>query len=139
MISELPLDAEEIFVEWVTTEGGIGVTAFTDKRGLPFIGLYPINGTGQPNGLPCRFRRGRLMVDVVIGFKNRTPLVIFIDVEVNKRGLSLIVCLPSDIGETGYQRTYFAPWGSNPPRYGFTVIPASIHRPVHSYPGKGDL
>jgi hypothetical protein len=128
-----PLDAGEIYVEWVTTEGGIGVTAFTDEKGLPFIGLYPLNRMGRPNGLPCWFRRSRFMSDIVIGFRERTPIVVFIDVEVSERGLSLIVCVPFDTSRR-YERHTFAPWGSKSPCYGFIAFPSNSNWPINPFP-----
>jgi hypothetical protein len=133
MTPPLPLDAPEIFVEWVTVEGGIGVTAFTDDKGRPFIGLYPLNRMGSPNGLPILFRRRRLMTDVAIGFRGREPLVIFIDVEVSERGLSLIVCIPAT-DTLRYERHTFARWGSDRPRYGFLACPVNSNWPVLPFP-----
>ena len=131
---QLPLAASEIFADWVTDEGGVGVIALTDETRLPYIGLYPITWTGQVGGLPCWFQKSRLMSDIVIGFRKREPLVIFIDVEVNRRGLSLIACAPPDIAPRGYQRHVFTPWGSEPPRYGYAILPANSNWPFPPLP-----
>jgi hypothetical protein len=134
MRPQFPLDAADIFVEWVTTEGGIGVVAFTDEAGLPYIGLYPLNRMGRPNGLPCWFQRSRLMSDVAVGFRNGTPIVVFIDVEVSTRGVSLIVCVPCSKVPYGYHRRMSAKWGSGSPRYGFVVFPANSNWPSLPFP-----
>jgi len=134
-----PLNAPEIFVEWVTREGGIGVSAFTDEKGLPFLGLSPLNRMGTPNGLPCWFRRSRLMSDIAVGFRAKHPIVINIDVEVTGRGLKVVLCLPTDIAPAGYyERHLFSPWGSDPPRYGFTVIPSNSNWPINPFPWGDD-
>lgn len=135
-MNPLPPNSGHIYVEWVRTEGGIGVSAFTDDQGQPFIGLYPLNRMGSPNGLPCWFRRGRFMSDIVIGFRDRQPIVIYIDVEVSERGLSLIVGVPFQ-GEFRYHRHSFAPWDSPQPRYGFIAGPANSNWPVIPMPLEG--
>jgi hypothetical protein len=134
MSNQLPLDAEEIHIKWRIDEGGIGVTAYTDEAGLPYIGLYPLNWEGQPTGLPVRFQRRRLMADVVAGFLKRKPIVVFIDAEATARGLELTTDPPPVIVARGYERHKFSSWGSEAPRYAMIVHPANSNWPIIPYP-----
>ncbi len=68
MMKPIPLNAPEIFVEWRKGECGLGITAFTDEAGRPFIGLYPLNWDGTAIGAPVYFQRSRLMADIMVGF-----------------------------------------------------------------------
>jgi len=129
----LPVSADDIQVEWVTTEVGISATAFTDDDGVGFIGLCPLNRMGSPNGLPCWFRRTHLKDNIVIGYRDRKPIVVLVDVEASKHGLSLSVVVLLDNG-CQYESHSFSEWGSERPRYGFTVGPANSNWPVNPFP-----
>jgi hypothetical protein len=118
MASLLPLCASPIHVTWRLAEGGIGVTASTDVLGLPYIGLYHLTGQGQPSEHALRFQRQRLMANIVVGTKNRVPLVVFIDAEITLRGLSLRVTVPHTVNLREYTRQVSAQWDSAPPSYG---------------------
>lgn len=113
----LPANAGDIFLEWTTSEGGFGVTAFTDREALPYVGLYPLNRAGKPCGMPIRLRRCRIMGEVVVGFEDDRPLAVFVDIEVSARGLSLIICVPFKTPNP-MPRSLFAPWGGPPPSFG---------------------
>jgi len=130
----LPFGVRDAYVEWTTAEGGLGVVAFTDDVGLPFIGLYPLNRMGHPNGLPCWFQRSRLMSDMAIGFRNGEPVVIFIDAEVSDWGISLIVYMPRSNAPYLLERRLSARWGSMPPRLGFSTCPANSNWLTFPYP-----
>jgi hypothetical protein len=118
MVMPLPLNALEIFVEWRLDNHGLGVTAFTDEAGLPYIGLYPLDWSGIPTGLPTYFQRRRLMADVVVGFVWGQPIVVFIDAEVTVRGLDLRLCLPVLLTpQGGYPRHLSARWGDPAPKF----------------------
>ena len=120
MAVHLPLKAKRIGVEWKTREGGIGITAATDAKGTPLMGLYTINRLDQPNGWPCLLPRLRLMTDIVIGFEENIAIKIYIDAWVTERGVELIVCPPSYIVARGrYDRMHIARWGSKPPERDF--------------------
>ena len=133
MMAQLPLNADKIFVDWATDEGGICVSAFTDDKGIPFIGIHPLNRMGKPNGLPCWFRRKHLMTDFVVGFRGWAPIVIYMDIEVSEHGISLILSSPFDAPHR-YQCHLSAPWGSEPPCYGFTTVPSNSNWPILSFP-----
>ncbi len=120
MNDDLPTNAHDIFVEWSTKEGGIGVIAFTDQLSLPYIGIYGLNRIGRPNGLPCWLQRKTLLSDMMIGFQKETPLVISVDIEVSSRGLSLFIL--GSYPTPRFKRHTFALWNSERPRYGFTVL-----------------
>ena len=133
MTRPLPLNALEIYVEWRLEDYGLGVTAFTDEAGLPYIGLYPIDWEGCPTGLPTYFQRTRLMADIVVGFIWTKPAVIFIDAEVTTRGLDLTLCLPLYLsGKEDYTRHLSAKWNSPAPT--FYAFPANSNWPVNPKP-----
>lgn len=139
MIEQLPLDAEEIFAEWTTCEGGVCVSVFTDEKGDPFMGIHPLNRMGKPNGLPVWFQRRRLISDIAVGFRGKMPLVVHIDAEVTSKGLHLAVRLPiSSDPARGFGRHLFSPWGSGSPAYGFAAVPANSNWPVKPFPGQED-
>jgi len=128
MSFQLPLDADEIHIKWQINEGGIGLTAFTDNAGLPYIGLYPLNSLGDATGLPVRFQRRRLMANIVAGFAQREPIVVFIDATTTPRGLELTVCPPLLIARRGYERHTFVAWDSDAPRYVMSVHPVNSNK-----------
>jgi len=129
----LPIGADDIQVEWVTTEGGVSATAFTDNEGIAYIGLCPLNRMGSPNGLPCWFRCAQLKEDIVVGYRGQKPIVISVDVEASKHGLNLSVVVPLDNG-CQYESHSFSEWGSERPRYGFMAGPANSNWPVNPFP-----
>jgi hypothetical protein len=125
MTPTLPLDAGEIYVHWRIDGGGIGVTAFTDEGGNPYIGFYPLNWNGDPCGPPLYFQRMRLMADIVVGFTSRKPVVVFVDAEVNQRGLQVRLSEPLYLTRFGYPRHISARWGDPPPMHRLTLYPAN--------------
>ncbi len=134
MTPTFPIDAEEIHIKWQIEGGGLGVTAFTDEAGLPYIGLYPLNWAGEPTGLPSRFQRIRLMADVVVGFVERKPIVVFIDAEVTQRGLELRLCLPLHMAKLGHPRYLSARWGGEKPIYRMRIFPANTNWVINPSP-----
>ena len=133
MTTVLPTHAEVIYAEWVTREGGVSVVAFTDSKRNPFIGVSPLNRMGKPNGLPCWMRRSRFASDLVIGFRDETPIIIRIYARVNGLGLELTVRTPRDI--TGsFEHMTFTPWGSDTPSFGFGATQAAEHWPANPFP-----
>ncbi|MDR3560895.1 MAG: hypothetical protein P4N59_05580 [Negativicutes bacterium] len=126
-----PSRASDIYVEWVTTEGGIGVSAFLEANGQFVIGIYPLSHIGHPSGLPSWFRQNRLVSDVTVGYRDQKPLVIPVDIEVTARGISLIVAVP--FMDTAFPRFLSAQWGSKPPRY-FRTCPVNSNWPVMPSP-----
>jgi len=130
MRPSFPFNAEEIHLTWPIKEGGLGVTASTDDAGNPYIGLYSLNSRGEPTGWPSRFRRARLMANVVAGFMEQKPITVFIDAEVTMRGLGLTVSPPPFIVVRGYERHKFMSWDSEAPRYAMAVSPVNSNWPL---------
>jgi hypothetical protein len=119
----LPLSADPISVEWLTREGGIRAVAWTDEKGIPFLGIFTLNRMGQPNGLPCWFRRQRFSSDVVIGFSDEKPVIIRVCAHVQSWGLVVDLHLSRYVTKTfRYRRRLFTPWHkSPPPSFGFRM------------------
>ena len=132
-VAIFPAHAEVIYAEWVTREGGVCVYAFTDAKRDPFIGVSPLNRMGRPNGLPCWMRRSRFASDLVIGFRNETPIIIRIYVKVYGLGLELIVRQPREL-RGHYERKVFKPWDSEPPSMGFGATQVAEHWPNNMFP-----
>ncbi len=128
IMSPLPLHAQDIFVEWPIEGGGIGVTAYTDEAGLPYIGFYPLNWEGKSVGKSFDFQRSRLMSPVVAGFIGRKPIVVSIDAEITAHGLSAWFCVPVYMAPKNYPHHLSAPWGSEAPRYRMIFNPANIEQ-----------
>lgn len=105
-----PLSAPEISVEWHKEECGLGVTAYTDEAGLPYIGLYQLDFEGIPCGQPIYFQRQRLMADVLIGLNNLKPVVVYIDADISARGLDVRLCLPLGVIGQKEPRHLWAHW-----------------------------
>ena len=133
MTVALPLDASEIYVHWRIDGGGIGVTAFTDEAGDPYIGFYPLNWNGDPCGPPLYFRRMRLMADIVVGFTSQKPVVVFVDAEITTRGLQVRVDQPLCMAHLGYPRHISARWGDPPPMHRMTLYPANTNWVINPY------
>ncbi len=116
-MTQLPLSASEIFVEWYKSECGIGVTAFTDGTRLPYIGLYPLDFEDCAAGLPVYFQRSRLMTPLVVGFLSSKPAVLFLDAEVTGRGLNVRLVITSCIEGKLTSRRLWAGWGEAAPKF----------------------
>jgi hypothetical protein len=126
MDRNLPKGEEPVFVEWTARVGGVRVSAWTDKKGNPYIGAFALNRLGKPSGLPCWLRRGSFESDIVIGFEDDSnPIILGIDTWLSERGLHLIVYLPNDLIMGGGlpRRELFAPWGDPAPTLGFIIKP----------------
>jgi|GEM_PF-4631325 len=108
--SSFPLAAEKIGLEWPIEEGGIGITARTDETGQPYIGLYPLDPTGQPAGECCEFPRSRLMIDVVAGYRRGQAIVVYLHADVTERGLDMRVIMPVYMARRGYPHRLSASW-----------------------------
>ncbi|MGB9152203.1 MAG: hypothetical protein WCD70_03845 [Alphaproteobacteria bacterium] len=124
MTTALPLDAGEIYVHWRIEGGGIGVTAFTDEAGDPYIGLCPLNWNGDPCGPPLYLQRMRLMADIVVGFMSRKPVVVFVDAEITSHGLQVRISEPPHLTRFGHPRHISARWGDPPPTHRMILYPA---------------
>ena len=122
-VSQLPLDATEIYVNWRIDGGGIGVTAFTDEAGEPYLGIRALDWDGNPCGFPIYFRRTRLMADIVVGFVSRKPVVVFIDMELDGWGLRVRLNQPTTMQALGYPRHLSARWGGHPPTHRLLLYP----------------
>jgi hypothetical protein len=94
MIPRLPLNAREIYVTWWTAGGGVGITAYTDEAGLPYIGLYPIDEDAEPSIKPFYFQRSQLISNIVVSHTDNQPSVAFIDIEVTQKGLEVKLIPP---------------------------------------------
>jgi len=129
MSEQLPLNADDIGLLWPIEEGGFGITASTDEAGLPYIGLYTLNRLGDPMSPPLHFQHQRLMCRLIAGYIRRHPIVVFIDAEVSCRGLNVRFTPPTIIKQRGYKNLKFAAWGSEAPRYHFTIFPANSNKP----------
>ena len=131
MRGPLPLGAEDIDLKWHIEEGGIGLTACTDQKGLPYIGVYLLNRLGNSMGAPLSLQHDRLMIRVVAGYVRRHPIVVFIDAEITAKGLEARYEPPDFVVARGYERHKFAAWGSEAPCYRLTVHPANSNWPVY--------
>ena len=112
---ELPVNAEEIYVDYHVKEGGVGITAFTDDAGQPYLGIRVLNWEGNPCGPPVYFRRTRLMAEIVVGVVAKCPVVAFIDAEIDRSGLRVRLSPPPSTHTGMPQRHLSALWGSGPP------------------------
>jgi hypothetical protein len=121
MIALFPRNAEPVSVEWLTREGGVRAVAWTNERGVPFLGVFTLNRLGQPNGLPCWYRRSRFLSDIVIGFNGEKPVIVRLYVRVRSWGLEATIRLTRYATQTyQYHRNLFAPWHTSPPpSFGF--------------------
>jgi hypothetical protein len=136
MIPTVPLNAGEIGIEWPISEGGIGVTARTDRTGLPYIGLYPLSPMGLPAGQPTVFARDRLLVSVVAGYSQmRIPITVFIDVEITRQGMTLRINMPVRLMRLGYERYLKTTWGKPSPR--ICNFPSNSNWAVPPWPEDG--
>ncbi len=129
----IPINAGEIYVHWRIDGGGIGVTAFTDETGKPYIGLYPLNWNGDACGPPVYLQRMRFMADIVVGFMSHMPVVVFIDAEIDGWGLRVRLEQPRYIAAGEYPRHISARWGESPPRHRLLLNPANSNGPYPFY------
>ena len=107
----LPLNAEEICLEWPIEEGGFGVTARTDPTGQPIIGIYGLDPERKVPGPESRYGYDHLMIRVVAGVDEQDrAIIVFADIHVTADGLALRVLVPSYLISHGYDRYLFAPW-----------------------------
>lgn len=107
-----PLNASEIFVEWKQDECGLGITAYTDEAGLPYIGLYPLDFEGLPCGQPVYFQRSRLITNILVGLAQMKPVIVFIDADISLRGLDARLCIPASLGGPNLSHLW-AHWKQN--------------------------
>jgi len=139
--SSLPRAAEPVAVEWLTRDGGIRIVAWTDTKGIPFLGVFTLNRMGQPTGLPCWLRRSRFQSDVVIGFREDKPVIMHMFARVKPWGLDVTLDLSRYATSSfRYRRTLFASWDKGlRPSFGFLAsnetpsFPAGFlerHRPL---------
>jgi hypothetical protein len=111
MAEAFPFGATRIWLEWPIEQGGFGVTAHTDKAGLPIIGLYTLNPKGYPTGDPTEFAHDQLVLRIVVGHDERQNLITVIaDIMINHHGLALRVIMPQHMIVRGYERYLFTPW-----------------------------
>ncbi|MFY9287903.1 MAG: hypothetical protein WAO98_05320 [Alphaproteobacteria bacterium] len=122
-----PISKEPVFVDWRRPDiGGLRVTAWTDKIGNPYIGVFTLNREGKSRGIPIWLERQRFMSHVVIGFDdNELPVKVFLDAEVTCRGIQVSLQLPWEpANDFFYHRRLFARWDSATPVLGFIADPA---------------
>ncbi len=111
MMPSFPLNAAKIRLEWPFEQGGFGVTARTDRGGLPVIGLYRLDPEGKPTGEPLEFAHDQLVQRMVVGHEKWNSIITVIaDILVSDQGLALRVVMPQHMIERGYDRYLFVPW-----------------------------
>jgi len=126
--SPLPFSQEPVFVDWRRPDiGGLRIAAWTDKSGNPYLGVFTLNRTGKPNGLPCWYERQRFLSHVLIGFDDKEePVKVFLDAEVTTRGVQASLQLPwLPAHDYFYHRRLFARWGSEALTLGFKIDPSN--------------
>ena len=131
----LPINAPRIKLEWPIEQGGFGVTARTDRAGLPIIGLYPLDPKGLPTGKPIEFAHGQLVLRVVVGHDEEQHVITVIaDIIIDYRGLALRVIMPEHMIECGYDRYLFVAWSSQSADSGLI----SLFNRLAIHPNKGE-
>lgn len=118
----LPSSQNPIFVDWTYPRaGGLRISAWTDRKANPYLGIFTLNRMGKPNGLPCWYERQSFLSSVVVGFDEENyPVKIFLDAGITSQGLYVSLQLPWEPRAAAvYHERLFSSWGSESPALGY--------------------